>query len=1733
MDPPTCVQNAMMTKDKKPFTYTPGGIDLSEVRSPRMARRIERNANLGGVGDVSRPAAPSQPQDYSNLPPSTLAAMRPQPQVQVFPSGPPPPAPMKGRGGPVPPPPPMNIPPPPPPPTCPLPTQKVKTFDNQVLERPDMTKIIPDEPMKLLRKTGGPQPRKSVVDQMFEEAQRGIAPKSPPAAVQHGSPQFEQPQQRYQQGPPSPPQHQYQPPQQQYQPPSPPQHQYQPPSPPHYQQPRQPQPSPQPQQYQPPSPPQYQQQRQPPQSPPQQISPAPPQKQPQPLRFQKPEIPLIERQSPAQAEPKTSTAHIGPLHVAPANQKKVVSPPTPPERNLDSPNMQTPPLREAPRPWQTKKMQEDLPPWAKRDNGESQQTPSPQAQQTQQSPQQPAQQRWPASRPAQEPQPQYSQPKQMHTSQPYNQQQFNQQPFNNQQPVGVRIEIRTRPGMQCQDDQEERKTNAVYVTQPVILQHPGGRVIPVKVEGSNGARTPNTPGERSLNRQQSWGANNPTQSHAFKIIQKITNTDGDDDDEDAPVTEHPPRYTQQFQQPADQMRRMKINDGNHIASKFNQVPQGGQSQNSRGPVVRTIPIKIEDDDSPTPYVHPSQQAPVPEPKKYTGSAIPSRSFKILQAMTAPENASVDDQNEDASYEQWGYDPYYYPYPPSPLPYWQDYFHACCHHDPPSGFSRSQRRTLTPGRQTPSTEKSTPTPSTGRNTPTPGRQTPITGRQTPTPRLHPPLPLWGYVPPPPYAYPHSLSPYEESGEENTQMSSHDLSLYGYYDAYRHYQYYGVPPMYHPPPQYQYPFGKSHAEDVFEQSSTHENNTEQSTSKPKLTPTLCVKEQVINNADFETEDSDTESEDDRKQFGTLRSIKSVQNINVYYEKQDSNDDEEDTDVSEKEYYVEECSETTDDDVEDSIVEDEGPHQLSVIYEESERTDSRLRTVSVLSDSNTIADIKSDDEDVSKKAASPRLPLKITVQVSEEEEDSKTILVEDGIVTSFGNEIHASFTVKAPTRYEVHNRNDEDQDMKNPTEEDGTTNEVSSTKDEGKQSDESEDWWGILGTEEDIPPRRSIICSSSTEIVQAEEEMQTGACVKDSNEITENSENSSETCSRDVNEDLIGTGETTLRIVLRRQCKEETKRSEIEDICIETAVESKRRSIYQEFEDDEEQIETESPGKLIEMESFVEKLERMQKESGLWKTFSKKEDVVRNVNDVPEEMESDINAIEANNEGEKEINECQGSSEEEGFDQDHMKNDLEPQNTPAVELEKDNVNCQDTVESESEEVDFWSTIKKDEDDFGSRFRLTERCSAGYREYSSSMSTVVNDEEIQNKLNIQTYGEEIINQEETSSQDIRDDVKMNLSQDMGVEEDNDEKTNSMNANDGSDESSDNEEVFSKNKDENSPMTIKERIEALRDSIKQRQTKATEEEIKDSVKDKLSVLEVNNQYCSNNRTLSTKSSVKSFEEYSEEEDLDSGVTSDMSRHISDTEEFPELKKLTKYQRAATHSRLFKLLQDECDNETSEEVVVVDKFSKLSVRNRETTEEGSRRDQLTLPLSKSPNSSHPSSGICSPTSVNDKLVNELVQSLLKHKKGQMFKNLPKDKLYAAATKILQEEMDIDNIDDADSFMSPLKSSTGYSTAVQTPQEFGSNYDEYKQYYESWNNVRESCGYDIIPSKAFKLLQEHANANRTGTIAGLLAKCPRVLSSKNIHKLMKLLENPEASPPNLESPLDSNEVTSAS
>jgi len=88
-EPPAAIQNAMLTKDKKPFTYTPGmggKLDLSQIRSPRMARRVAKNANDEGIEGSPKLATESKPAQ----PPATSAVanflVQPQVAVPVFPT---------------------------------------------------------------------------------------------------------------------------------------------------------------------------------------------------------------------------------------------------------------------------------------------------------------------------------------------------------------------------------------------------------------------------------------------------------------------------------------------------------------------------------------------------------------------------------------------------------------------------------------------------------------------------------------------------------------------------------------------------------------------------------------------------------------------------------------------------------------------------------------------------------------------------------------------------------------------------------------------------------------------------------------------------------------------------------------------------------------------------------------------------------------------------------------------------------------------------------------------------------------------------------------------------------------------------------------------------------------------------------------------------------------------------------------------------------------------------------------------------------------------------------------------------------------------------------------------------------------------------------------------------------------------------------------------------------------
>lgn len=77
----------MLTKDKKPFTYTPGmggKLDLSQIRSPRMARRVAKNANDEGIEGPPKLAVESKPSGAASTAANFL--IQPQVAVPVFPS---------------------------------------------------------------------------------------------------------------------------------------------------------------------------------------------------------------------------------------------------------------------------------------------------------------------------------------------------------------------------------------------------------------------------------------------------------------------------------------------------------------------------------------------------------------------------------------------------------------------------------------------------------------------------------------------------------------------------------------------------------------------------------------------------------------------------------------------------------------------------------------------------------------------------------------------------------------------------------------------------------------------------------------------------------------------------------------------------------------------------------------------------------------------------------------------------------------------------------------------------------------------------------------------------------------------------------------------------------------------------------------------------------------------------------------------------------------------------------------------------------------------------------------------------------------------------------------------------------------------------------------------------------------------------------------------------------------
>ncbi|XP_039154329.1 ras-interacting protein RIP3 isoform X14 [Drosophila simulans] len=743
---PACVQNAMMTKDKKPFTYTPGGIDLSQIRSERMAKRLARNAQsegATGAAQQNRPAQPQSPGGPGGAASSIGAAAMGMP-FQVLPPPPPPPQPQSGprpsaasvessyspytptqQVPPVAKSPPVQYQQPSPPATPPQ--QQQQQSEQPPATRPEFRSVpMPTSPAVNVytRQTDSPrspfepqqqqqqQPQRSTESPFrFAQQQQQQSPQQrPPTAIsplaqvqQQQQQQLQQQQQQLQQLQ----QQQFQ--QQQLQ-----QQQFQ------QQQLQQQQLQQQQQQQQ-----QLQQQQQQPasQSVPWRTQRAQPGAQQQQDSHPQPIYNNVQQQqqrsrdvfSPARNEtPAANTfnsqqqqnqfggaskpTNVGSLYIAPLAQ------PTEPQAQRillqqqqqssarDSPMRQLPqqqqPQTNQPMRWlSSQPASKEQAPWARpEENGNV--LPSTLRQTT------------PAPQPQVVPQPQPQQQQQQTTfyqpqlvqgngygptpvsAAPISLQNFGSNP----QPGGLRLQINlnTNGNSSNNTNQSAPRERIIPITleqtptyaaaqpnfggyqnyppqaqrfpspnQPTSTSNNTNgnatRLIPIAIERGRGG-----PVSQSPVLLQNDPRSPPIQSKSFRILQKITDTVDDgsgngDLRQDMQQTPHEaelqrPQFARQMsaQQARnsptiEQMRRLQIGQDQQNNQQQSGTPLVWSPQGNGVSAQNRFTQQRYDTPQQQQYVPPSEQQ-APEPKKYTGSAIPSRSFKILQAMTTPENA---------------------------------------------------------------------------------------------------------------------------------------------------------------------------------------------------------------------------------------------------------------------------------------------------------------------------------------------------------------------------------------------------------------------------------------------------------------------------------------------------------------------------------------------------------------------------------------------------------------------------------------------------------------------------------------------------------------------------------------------------------------------------------------------------------------------------------------------------------------------------------------------------------------------------------------------------------------------------------------------------------------------------------------------------------------------------------------------------------------------------------------
>ncbi|XP_046668685.1 protein piccolo-like isoform X3 [Homalodisca vitripennis] len=1505
-EPPAAIQNAMMTKDKKPFTYTPGGLDLSEIRSPRMARRISRNANAPDLAPC-----PPKPSPLSNqpLPPSAVAAMQPQIAIPVLPQpGATPQLHHVTPGG-------YSAPPPPPPPLSHPVSPPVQSLSSPP-PQPSSPQKIPPQP---------PSPQRVYNRQ----------PSPPPMAV-----------------PKLQPQHRH--------------------------------------------------------------SKSEPQSTPGSIY-----VPPIEPQQPR--------SQLGSLYIPP------LAPQEPPKPQSPVPVSQ---LNKAPTPWmsrQTQQAQKEVPPWVNRDNVQSpqpQQQTSPNSQQTQtriipiqiegssgssqpvtriipiQMEGTPSPQHTPAQ-PNFNQQPQYQQQQQQYQQPQYQQQQYQQPQYQQQQ--YQQPQYQQHPVYQQQQSYEQpnqgRNTPRWMNQQPIYVHNKfnPGTQSPVPSEQNHSDSQPGWRHSQTNGTVQSPPA--PVQSRSFKVLEKIHGSDnGGVDQSDAP-------YNSQGV-PLSQLRKLQLSDDdralmNKVKSQVPQMYSPVQQNQNRLSMNRT-----PQPDAPQQYIPPSEQQ-APEPRKYMGGAIPSRSFRVLQAMTAGHEAPavMSDGRKtpqfcsggEAMWAPNGYpypppppDPNYYYYPPNypqtpeqQQQFW-DHYNAMC-----SYMAEMNQN-------------------------------------------------YGYSP---YGYPpHLYTPPPQPPQHLQYTSDSDECGYSSTDEMNYYAAYfkKYPPPIQPYRGY-YPEHRNQTPQIiitpsqmnenggyssdFVSDSEREEKMSQDSKSINCSPSVNG-----DSGETTTDDgSDTEVEDDNVQRPQgLQTIKSVPDIRIYKDSstsdiQSQNSETDDPDEEEANEEEEEEEEFAD---QDSI-----PHQLSVIFEESEQSESEsikkvkqkevddLETSENESSTATLDNGDDTDDDLVDPESSMvlvRLPLKLKFSKTENDEEVTTVIVGDSEIKSSSSEEEIR---EGDLIIQEINRVEEEEP------------EVSVTF--------------------TIPKKKSILSEETVSHSLDVKDDRHGVDVnKDSNLNEDNTRNTMEDF-KDGNESIC---DIEPSVVV--SCSDTNNDKENNDIA--RCVSESPIDFWKELSCDDVPSKVHVPADVsISITLPPKHLTKSGSRSPYDNLTSESDESRPEESDCHWEDDSSSTSVQT-----VRIGKLSGSDNFSGSEVETAGTADEGEETEKTfEVNK-------IEDSKSEE----NTIKVDEEE--------------------------NLDDEHERIPI----EDLLYDDSSSSED-------------------DESTSSSSSSSSSEETSEQ----SKEIDETAAVSL--------------DNSRAEEKIDDDVFFSESLkTEANNRLSVEQKPRKARGSSCKSQDESEEDD--SGVTSDMSRHISETDTDPEcgseLRKLTPYQRANTHSRLFKLLQDECSQED-------DELNQTTTNERSCADDeclSSLKERLSLPLQTSslsdPDSLSSSSGINSPSSptVSDRLVRELVQSLLQKKKGRHFRKLPMDKLYAAAMRILQEDMDpYDTVSSTsdDSFRhSPISESTASQTnnntainpPIQNHELYGGNYYDYCDYYNTWGNpyyytgVDDSLGYDILPSRAFRLLQERAQTPHgfsSGVIEGLMAKCPRVLSSKDVPRDFNETTSPNSSP----------------